>query len=282
MNKLFIVFIFFAPIYVFSQEQFSFPLYFEDAVGNKDTLMIGYDATGSHGVDASFGEINKINDPWDNDFEVRITDEYRNRNMLSMPHTGLFHLKKEIIEDGCNSNNWGTQVAIDIKASQFPIHVYWDSTLFNASCLNGSVLTGVVPGGWWDTGGFRVFMNTNSSYEINNSQNDPLFYSYKQGIDTIYTTWFTFADSTLMTLNINSIEKSNIQVFPNPFVDEFKVINFPDISLQEKEIMDILGKKVDFEMENDVFKIRNSAPGIYFLNLLFTDGRKAQFKIVKN
>lgn len=278
MKKLLLI-LFLIPIYTMAQEEFSFELYFEDALGNKDTLAIGYDITGSHGVDLSFGEVNRINYPWNNDFEVRITDEFFKRNNSQ---AGTYHLKKQIIENGCDLNNWGIQLAIDIKATQFPIHVSWDSTLFDIDCLKGSVLTGVIPGGWWDTSGFRVFMKENTSFYINNSSNDPLYYTYMEGLDTIYTTWFTFADSTMLTAGVTSLEKSNLQVFPNPFIDDFKLITNIEFPTKSIEIMDIFGKKVDFEMEDNVFKIRDSASGIYFLNLLFIDGRQAQYKIVKN
>ncbi len=43
-----------------SQEEFSFTLYFEDAIGNKDSLILGYDELATNGEDEEFGEENVI------------------------------------------------------------------------------------------------------------------------------------------------------------------------------------------------------------------------------
>ena len=55
-----------------SQEEFSFPMIFEDAVGNKDTIVVGYDSLATDSIDTAFGEVDIVNQPWDSTFEVRI------------------------------------------------------------------------------------------------------------------------------------------------------------------------------------------------------------------
>jgi len=42
MRQIFSILILFLPLSLIGQE-FSFSMYFEDAVGNKDTLVLGYD-----------------------------------------------------------------------------------------------------------------------------------------------------------------------------------------------------------------------------------------------
>lgn len=48
-----------------SGQTFSFPMYFSDALGNKNTLVIGYDINASYGIDSAFGEENIITEPMD-------------------------------------------------------------------------------------------------------------------------------------------------------------------------------------------------------------------------
>jgi hypothetical protein len=55
-------------------QEYSFPLYFEDAVGNKDTLNFGFDQSASFGVDENLGEANIIGQPYDSTFFVFFTD----------------------------------------------------------------------------------------------------------------------------------------------------------------------------------------------------------------
>src|SRR5690606_13908086 len=99
--------------------------------------------------DASFGEENIINQPWDSVFEVRITDEFDRRSPLGSVLTGTYHLKKQIIEDECLSVLywWNDILSIDMKCSNFPVTVSWNSILFDPSCIKGSVYTSMIPGG---------------------------------------------------------------------------------------------------------------------------------------
>ncbi|MCF8417129.1 MAG: hypothetical protein K9G40_12865, partial [Crocinitomicaceae bacterium] len=75
MKKLLIFAISFSNL-LFAQEEFSFELYFEDALGNKDTLILGYDSNATNGIDPLFGELNMTGQPWDNTFEVRAGNGY--------------------------------------------------------------------------------------------------------------------------------------------------------------------------------------------------------------
>jgi hypothetical protein len=61
-----------------AQPEFSFQLFFEDAIGNKDTVTLGYDYNATSGIDAAFGEVDILGVTWNNDFEVRGSDRYTN------------------------------------------------------------------------------------------------------------------------------------------------------------------------------------------------------------
>ncbi len=62
-------------------QEFSFTLNFEDALGNTDSLIIGYDNNGTDGIDAAFGEVNIISVPYNSGIDVRISDEWWNRTL---------------------------------------------------------------------------------------------------------------------------------------------------------------------------------------------------------
>lgn len=73
MKKLLLI-LFLIPIYTMAQEEFSFELYFEDALGNKDTVILGYDPNATDVIDITFGEVNILSQPWGSNFDVRIGD----------------------------------------------------------------------------------------------------------------------------------------------------------------------------------------------------------------
>lgn len=56
---------------LFAQEEFSFELFLEDASGNNDTLVLGYDLNGSTGIDPAFNEVNIISQQYNSGLDVR-------------------------------------------------------------------------------------------------------------------------------------------------------------------------------------------------------------------
>lgn len=115
---------------IFSQltAQFETTLYFEDAIGNRDSVVVGYDTLATHDIDPEFGE-QEIVSPFDSVFEVRAgTDEYFFRHKLS----------KKIITKGSPvfgpfppENCYpGSRIFIYIWAKHQPIKVSWDRAVF--------------------------------------------------------------------------------------------------------------------------------------------------------
>ncbi len=73
-------------------QEFVFPMYFEDALGNRDTVFLGYDPNGSRDVILpEFGELDIAHIPFDSVFDVRITNQADiNANETT---EALFHTK---------------------------------------------------------------------------------------------------------------------------------------------------------------------------------------------
>lgn len=129
-------------------QDFSFEMYFEDALGNKDTLTFGYDPLATDGIDASFGEIDVSATPWSNDFEVRISD-YNYMDGQYHTDTYDFYSKKQIQLKSCGISNNLISI-VHVNNPNYPILISWDSTLFIDPCRSNSLITGWNPGGWFD------------------------------------------------------------------------------------------------------------------------------------
>lgn len=142
-KKLLLLIIFLLPTFSLFAQQFSFPLYFEDALGNKDTLVFGYDNTASDSIDASLGEIDIKNTPYDSSFEARITDCYpvMLHCFVNSFDPSAYHLKKQIHQNKCALLHQFVVYSIYLKGSHFPITVSWNDALFTDSCNIKSLIT---------------------------------------------------------------------------------------------------------------------------------------------
>jgi hypothetical protein len=263
-------------------QEFSFKMYFEDSVGNKDTLTIGYDQNATDTIDSEFGEINIISIPLVSSLDVRISNEWHNRHYQNI--SGTFHTKKQIIEKK-DCGVYYTVNCIDIFTDNWPVTVYWDSTLFGDTCLNGSLFTSVMPGGWWDTGGFREILQSNSSYSFN--PNYPFFNEYYGYVtnnnDTIDVFWQTFGDSTILMMGIEESMSNELRIFPNPTSN---IISFQfkeqDLQIENIRVFDINGKPQPITVVGKNIDLTELANGLYFIRFTKSAGETITKKIIKN
>jgi hypothetical protein len=72
---------------------FEFPIYFEDAVGNRDTIIIGLSEYATPEFEPALGQVNMLNEPFDSVFEVRAAIFYETSAVL---FTDLTFLGKNI------------------------------------------------------------------------------------------------------------------------------------------------------------------------------------------
>lgn len=262
-------------------QEFSFNMYFEDAAGNKDSLTIGYDLSGTDTIDPEFGEINIISVPLDLSLDVRISNEWNNRVYHNIP--GTFHTKKQIIKKQ-ECGGYYTINSIDIFTDNWPVFVYWDSTLFADTCLNGSLFTSVMPGGWWDTGGFIEVLQSNSSSSFTpNYPNYNDYYGYiTDNNDTIDVFWQTFADSTIFMVGMEETINNEIRIFPNPTSDKVIIdLKNQDQRIENIRVFDIHGRiRPVIRIKNEI-DFSNEANGLYFIYLQLTNGKVLVQKVLK-
>ena len=111
-------------------QEYSFPLYFEDAVGNKDTLIFGFDQSATFGIDNQFGEKNLINEPLDSIFEVFFTDAATGKAYdsasddcyLKTPQTPTYISKKQY-NDFYDLYGW---MELGMIAKNWPVTISWN------------------------------------------------------------------------------------------------------------------------------------------------------------
>lgn len=266
MKKLITLAIVLLFVQLATAQEFSFQMFFEDAAGNKDTLTIGYDPNGTDTIDAQLGEVNIISTPLDSAFDVRITNEWFNREAYGMP--GTFHTKNQIVKK--QPCGFITSInSIDILTDNWPVAVHWDSTVFNDSCLNGSLFTSVNPGGWWDTPGFvAVLAGQSHIVFIPNEDSFSNSYNYiNDSNDTLDVFWQTFGDSTLLIPSVGELNlKNQVDLFPNP---AGRILNYTlnrqGAEIEYVRLFDIAGKPVQVSMQENSIDLTGVRDGIYFI-----------------
>ena len=281
MRKLIILFL---CTGIVTAQEFSFTLNFEDALGNTDSLVIGYDNNGTDGIDPAFGEVNIISVPYNSGIDVRISDEWENRTLLSIAPT--YHTKKQIYAKGCPSSF--TIQTIDIVTDNWPVTATWDNNLFNDTCRAGSVFTSINPGGWWDTASpsnlyqARLLLINEATFTSNHEGSFNENYSYMNDDgDIIPVYWTTFGDESIV-LNTENFEKTNFKMTPNPTSDSLKFsLNNSQNNISNIHLYDESGRKIKIELVDNSINVQHLKSGIYFVKLQFDNGQILVEKFIK-
>ncbi len=284
MKKLILLFILIFIRTILHAQQFSFPVYFTDALGNRDTIVLGYDTTATDSIDAAFGEINIISIPLNAGLDVRITDEYTYRNWPGTP--GTFHTKKQIVNTHCSYSDLST---IDIFTSHWPVTAAWDSTIFNDSCRFGSLFTSIHPGGWWDTGSpsnleRAVFFSMDSVTFTSNASGLPIYGYLNNNGDTISVFWQIFGDNGLLStsINENNISEKKMSIYPNPSHDKIS-LKLPSGfgNVLKMEVYSATGKLLKSLNGFENLPVLDYQEGIYFIVATNEKGLKLSGSFLK-
>ena len=285
IGYILILFLFHIGCHIYAQE-FSFQMRFEDAIGNVDTLILGYDINATDSVDPEFGEVNIIHEELDSVFDVRVTDEWSARGWW-FDSTGNYHLKKQIVKKNCGP--WPTALNIDIKCNYWPVIAFWDSSLFDHDCRKGSVFTSVPQGGWWDVGSpsnlDRVILFTNSSVSFTANFEDDFNSNYayiNENQDTISVFWAAICDTSHLWVSVNEPSQSQpIRLFPNP-AKKYIVIDAPTLKLSEKiEVYNLKGRLQNVDYHNNIIDIGRLNAGIYIVRFTTQDNQLIVKKFIK-
>jgi len=263
-------------------QQFSFQMKFVDAVGNKDSITLGYDINATDSLDPVFGEINIISNPYSSALNVRAGNVWFQQNSSTLFGQTAFETKTQIVPNICGTSNFWTifpVAEINIVTSHFPVKAYWNHTPFSNSCLNGSVFTSVHPGGWWDTGGFRDELKSTDSTTFYQNQ-----YYFMNGPDTVNVYWVALTDSTLLSLGVSDLntDLNSVRIFPNPASElvSIKTSNtFGEIN--QVEFINLVGQTVKFSKHVSNINIRELSNGLYFVKVKNNSGKTIVVKLQK-
>jgi hypothetical protein len=288
MKKLLLLIFVIAQITFCKAQQFTFQMNFEDVVGNKDSLTLGYDNSATDSLNASFGEINIITTPLNSNFDVRVTNEQFNRQHLFT--NGTFHTKKKIVTNHCGISGLSI-VAIDIYTQHWPVTATWNSLLFDNTCRNGSVFTSMNPGGWWDVGGHsnlqRIqLMQTNQvtfTSQVSDFPSINFAYINNSG-DTVSTFWLAMYDSTLLYASIGkfSFNTGKLSIFPNPSADIVSLsIDSPLGDVDRIEFYNTFGQVVLTSKQLNNIDISHLSYGMFFVKVTTRQGLTSTLKFMK-
>ncbi|MBC8047207.1 MAG: T9SS type A sorting domain-containing protein [Fimbriimonadaceae bacterium] len=280
---------------LFSQTdpQWLFPIWFEDANGDRDTVYIGYDtgASSPTGFDEEFEDYIWIDT---SKFNVVVNSGYPS------PYTGNYNLDSGKIMEITNS--FYPDADIDFINGQMPITMYWDiSKLYDTDLPYVNILP-------YPIAIINVYCGANEPGYINCPNafdDDPLTITDQSNPNYSYpivSQYFFDGSGTPPTFNepeevLNSfyvilkpyqiftgfldLEFTNIVISPNPFKNEIYVKG--DELIEEIIFVDLFGKLIKRNKVNDyTFKleVEDIISGVYCI-LIKSNSNFYSYRIIK-
>jgi hypothetical protein len=278
-------------------------LFFEDGLGNKDSITIGHDLESKSNYNPDYGEINIKDVPWNSVFEVRASHNEPAHNIAS-PHV----LSKKIVgstEAGLHPTYNCLFVREPLKAfvriKNMPLKISWDSTRHDGFCnkkdfLTPHILPLIFPN-WNNDPEFvknppYVCLSEKQTFVIDNfTKNTNGFFDYildlqnDGSIDTIYGLLISFRTESSSnspcsgTVNVFDIVQQDLtlNVFPNPTSN---FINLESTETLPWELFDYQGRLIKSGQEL-IFNIQDFKNGLYFLKVKINN-RIVVKKIIKS
>ncbi|MEN0005550.1 MAG: T9SS type A sorting domain-containing protein [Bacteroidota bacterium] len=281
---------------------FQTTFYFEDAIGNRDSIIVGYDELASDCQDEDFGEIT-LTAPFDSTFEVRAA-------VYAPPVLCRSDLGKKVITksgitwQNCPSMN---TVIFYTHAKYWPVTVRWDSLVFSTDyCRSSSAIldhvteevAGPIPANQIPPYFACLSVQSAASFTL---PRDTLLDDWSPvsiekeveslGMQTIYGLRFhyTFEGGYspcfwVTTPTEHPITSSpDIQLFPNPTTGQVTITGLQGHAWQQLLVLDSQGRMLEqfaAPQEGLSLELRGRASGLYFLCFMDREGRKVVRKVV--
>jgi len=283
---------------VFAQQtpEFSFELFFEDAIGNKDTITLGYDKLATQGLDIVYDEENIIS-PWTGPLDVRASN-FVDLGLGSLPS---YYTKKQIIKKKC-SVDLGMLVfdaMFNIYAEHLPITVKWNKSKLSLQC---NVLTAYSNqlyeyNSHWGAPNFMsdsiniffsdtMFFHNFSIDSIIIEQEPPNYSTYSSQGKEIIVGRISFSTAEeLPTVGLNDFsDVEPLKIYPNPVSDYLNLIILEEDLPLELVVFSADGRFILNEQllfRNNLVDIKNLKSGVYFIKLLKDNQLFLVKKIIK-
>lgn len=210
---------------ILNGQSFELPIYFEDSMGNKDSIILGYDIGAGYEIDSSFGEIDLIDSSYVKDFEVRASIYDYNKIREEDPR--IIESKKMIIGYVCDDPMYfdeANSIMALIKCNNWPIKISWDKTNFQNTCNSMNIID-CTPGGWFDVCG-----GGHPHLQLVMKERDSVIYydtEFKVEIkgDTMAALFFPYVDG--IVLNVSDQKTGNKAIaYPNPVYNNILKLKF--------------------------------------------------------
>lgn len=276
------------------QPQFVMPIWFEDSLGNKDTVWVGGDPNASsQNMNPQFGEV-AIAAPFDSVFEVRgvhgdDTD---------------WETSKIIIEynDSPGQCYLAAHTRLMIHAKYPPVKISWDTMILasNYPCNINTILTPdqyvFLLQNWYEA---RIIycMMTSDSIEIDDlfpipppDQLEHPFEVQGQGVNVLPGLWFTgFWDfpHCYTTLPVSEVDlHEQIAISPNPVGNHLRLSNYSGVEITMLRVIGLSGQTVyayshNIQSEWIEISVDKWTSGFYLVQTVLENGRTVTKKIIK-
>lgn len=277
--------IIFLTIHGFSNgQEFSFQLFFEDSLGQRDTLVLGYDQNATDSIDVAFGESNIISTPFDTVFEVRISDYDFTAHGLYMDDPANFQTPIQIKEKDCAGSDFPLISVLNLINANFPVKVYWDHTAFDHPCRQKSFITDWHPGGWFDA----VFGGEQGPFHLNSADTASFTHTTHHFItsnsDTLDVLFIVLASihNTIAVVR-NTPERFEIDVYPNPAASLLMIQQgLHHRRIAGVQLFDLSGRAFPVTYKHGIVDMHHVPEGLYLLKLTTGDGLAVTRKVIRS
>jgi hypothetical protein len=270
------------------EPKIKFTVRFEDAIGNKDSVIVGYDSLAAPYIDSIFGEIDLTEVPFDSVFEVRGADKGGQEFLSKI----IVHGYREWM---CIGNV--QHQSINIYAKHFPVKITWDSTYFEHECYDWTHFTR----NWYYLfhpsiySGNIIRLYEQSEFLVTEAylaQTETYRTSYLHSIegggeDTVFVMFIGLAGSE----PTDAVEEPfgvPVKVSPNPATDEVR-LELPEGfgEILYSQVYTIAGQVRWIDVrQNDgslnwIINLSDWPDGIYTIKIVNTKGKMAIARFVK-
>ncbi|MDN3634380.1 T9SS type A sorting domain-containing protein [Neolewinella lacunae] len=294
------------------------PFYFEDGVGNKDTVTIIISDHQNDSTNVALSSENTVDVPFDSVFEVRASDFYR----LESFDPPRFTYKKQVIwreylsEDPNNCGNWIMDdfISFAMNVKYPPLKISWDPSVFadespfNCMAESSWIINSFSPTilfEWWEGAAQGLWqyacMATDSTtifYPVREygSLGDRLFRSYTflpiEGssnlVDTLELINVYFSrpgfEPCFRRVDTDSPAQlgGDLLVYPNPAGEVLYLRTAENGRIRTFSVYSVTGQRMPvIALAGGGLDVSRLPTGAYFLRLDYTDGNSAVCKFLK-
>lgn len=290
-------------------------LYITDAIGNKDTLTLGWMDRPSKDLIQDIGEENIMDQPWDTVLEARIANRIDYFREPPRFHSKVYYANVALYDSpGVRRcpHSFGVPTII-IYAKYLPVEITWDSTFFyEDNCLrwvslsNHDIWTEYSPfdsQAWEGFGADSLDNICMAEYSSYTTDLTPIRYGFSS-----FTYEYTFENGDTVTLGalavvqdniyscdlppiVNTVElpSSTISIYPNPTTDHVITLDAPDVSnIQSIRIRDIAGqvildhrKDLPDQLDDYTISIPSQIQGLVIVQVVTGEGTWTEKVMVK-